>query len=441
MFAVREAEATAALPANAPTSNLQTSHHSTLNPWVMAQQQLDAVAERLRLEPSVHARLRQPHRALEVAVPTRMDDGSVRVFTGYRVQHSMDRGPAKGGLRFHPDVTLDEVKALAMWMTWKCAVVNIPYGGAKGGISVDPKQLSKGELERMTRRFAIELAPIIGPEVDIPAPDVNTTPEIMGWFMDAYSGLAGRRTPAIVTGKPLEVGGSLGRTEATGRGVTISVREVAKSMGLPLQNEPLVVQGFGNVGRYAAALLEADCGMRTVAVSDTSGGVYNPHGLRLAELIRIKEQGGRVSDYPDGDRVSNAELLELPCTVLVPSALEGQINESNAGRIHARLMAEGANGPTTPAADQILHERGIVNVPDILANAGGVTVSFFEWQQGLRHEYWTLEEVNRRLEAIMSRAVAEVWATYQAQAVDMRQAAYMVAVRRVADAVRACGVA
>jgi glutamate dehydrogenase (NAD(P)+) len=405
----------------------------------VAQQQLDNVAAKIALEPSIHARLRQPRRALEVSIPVTMDDGSVRIYTGYRVQHSLDRGPAKGGLRYHQDVTLDEVRALSMWMTWKCAVVNVPYGGAKGGICVDPKQLSKAELERMTRRFAVELAPIIGPEVDIPAPDVNTTPQIMGWFMDAYSNLMGRRVPAIVTGKPLEVGGSLGRTEATGRGVTIAVREVAKRMGLGLAGETVAVQGFGNVGQYAAALLEGECETRTVAVSDSSGGIYNPHGLNVRQLMRIKQTGGRVTDYADAERVTQAELLELPCTVLLPCALENEITEEAAGRIRAKLVAEGANGPTTPEADAVLRERGIVNIPDILANAGGVTVSYFEWQQGLRHESWTLAEVNQRLEQFMSRAVDRVWTVHLQEETDMRLAAYIVAVRRVADAIRANG--
>lgn len=422
-------------------ASVSSATHAYINPFHIAQQQLDNVAERLQLDPGIHARLRQPKRTLEVAIPTKMDDGSVRVFTGYRVQHSLDRGPAKGGLRYHPDVTLDEVKALSMWMTWKSAVLDIPFGGGKGGIIVDPKQLSKGEIERMTRRFAIELAPIIGPELDIPAPDVNTTPQIMGWFMDGYSSLIGHRITAIVTGKPLAVGGSLGRTEATGRGVTISVREVARRMNLDLQDAPTVIQGFGNVGRYAALLLEEECGANVVAVSDTSGGVYNPRGLNVADLVRLKEDGGRVVDYKDGDRLTNEELLELPCTVLIPSALENQITERNAGRIQAKLMAEGANGPTTPKADAILYERGIVNVPDILANAGGVTVSYFEWQQGLRHEYWTLDEVNAKLEKYMSRAVAQVWDRSRQENVDMRMSAYMLAVGRVADAIHNCGTA
>lgn len=411
------------------------------NPWDTARRQLDTVAERIGLEKGVHARLRQPRRMIEVAVPTRMDDGRIEVFTGYRVQHSLDRGPGKGGLRFHPDVTMDEVKALAMWMTWKCAVVNIPYGGAKGGITCNPKLMSTGELERMTRRFVAEIAPIIGPETDIPAPDVNTTPEIMGWFMDAYSNLVGKRTPSIVTGKPLEMGGSEGRTEATGRGVMISVQEVSRKINLELDGARLVVQGFGNVGQYAADLLGDENDTITVAVSDSSGGIYNPKGLDIRQLRHLKGEGGQVKDYPDGDKVSNEELLEIPCEILLPSALENQITARNADRISARLIAEGANGPTTPEADQILHDRGIVGIPDILANAGGVTTSYFEWLQGMRHEYWSRREVVGRLEETMRRATAEVWEVYQSEKVDMRLAAYMVAVRRVANAVRAAGCA
>ena len=411
------------------------------NPWDTARRQLDTVAERIGLDAGVHARLRQPRRMIEVSVPTRLDDGTVKVFTGYRVQHSLDRGPGKGGLRYHPDVTMDEVKALAMWMTWKCAVVNIPYGGAKGGITCNPKEMSTGELERMTRRFVAEIAPLIGPETDIPAPDVNTTPQIMGWFMDAYSNLVGKRTPSIVTGKPLDAGGSEGRTEATGRGVLISVQEVSRRINLDLDGARVVVQGFGNVGQYAADLLQDENDTVTVAVSDSSGAIYNPKGLNVRQLRRLKDEGGRVIDYPDGDRLSNEELLELPCEILVPSALENQITENNADRIQAKLVAEGANGPTTPEADQILHERGIVGIPDILANAGGVTTSYFEWLQGMRHEYWPRHEVIRRLEDTMRRATGEVWEVYADEKVDMRLAAYIVAVRRVANAVRAAGCA
>lgn len=422
-------------------NGLSQEAKAAVNPWDTARRQLDIVAERIGLEAGIHNRLRHPRRLIEVSVPTRMDDGSVHVFTGYRVQHSLDRGPGKGGIRYHPDVTMDEVKALAMWMTWKCAVVNIPYGGAKGGITCNPKEMSAGEIERMTRRFVTEIAPIIGPEVDIPAPDVNTTPQIMGWFMDAYSTLVGKRTPAVVTGKPMEIGGSEGRPEATGRGVMITVQEVSRRINLPLDGARVVVQGFGNVGQYAADLLGEENNTLTVAVSDSSGGIYNPKGLDVRQLRHLKHEGGQVTDYPDGDRLTNEELLELPCDILVPSALENQITEQNADRIHAKLIAEGANGPTTPEADLILHERGIVNIPDILANAGGVTTSYFEWLQGMRQEYWVRGKVINRLEETMRRATSEVWDVYCTEKVDMRLAAYIVAVRRVANAIRASGCA
>ena len=407
-----------------------------INAWHMAQQQLDEVAGRLRLDPGIHAYLRQPKRAIEVAVPVLMDDGRAEVLTGYRVQHSMDRGPAKGGLRYHPAVTLDEVKALAMWMTWKCAVVNIPYGGGKGGITCDPKRMSEAELERMTRRFTTELVPFIGPEDDIPAPDVNTTARMMGWIMDTYSQHAGRPTPAAVTGKPLSIGGSAGREEATGRGAMIATREIARHLGLELAGARVVVQGLGNVGQFAAKLLQYECGCRITAVSDSSGGVYNPKGLDLEKLLLLKREGGRVMDFNQGDRVTNAELLELPCDILVPSALENEITAANAPSIKARLVVEGANGPTTPEADLILSDSRIMVIPDILANAGGVTVSYFEWLQGRSQHYWTLQEVNHRLEEIMRQACADVWCTRECEGGELRSAAYMVAVGRVAAAIR-----
>jgi len=406
----------------------------------MAQQQLDEIAERMQLDPAIHACLRQPKRAVEVAIPTRMDDGSVQVFTGYRVQHSDARGPAKGGIRYHPSVTLDEVKALAMWMTWKCAVVNIPYGGGKGGVCCDPKAMSASEIERMTRRFAAELVPFIGPTVDIPAPDVNTTPRIMGWLMDTYSQHVGRPEPAVVTGKPLSIGGSQGREAATGRGLMIATREIARETGVQLEGARIVVQGYGNVGRFSAHLFQQECGSRIVAVSDSRGGVYCPSGLDLARLDAIKREGGSVADYPDGDRITNEELLELSCDVLVPAGLEGQITAQNAGRIKAQIIAEGANGPTTPEADRILFDRGCTVIPDILANAGGVTVSYFEWLQGRAQEYWPLAEVERRLELLMQEACKHVWGMRVQRHVDLRAAAYMVAVQRVADAIRDRGV-
>lgn len=411
------------------------------NPWDMARAQLDTVAEYLELDAGIHARLRQPWRALEMALPVCMDDGSVRVFTGFRVQHSVARGPAKGGLRYHPDVTYDEVRALSMWMTWKTAVVGIPYGGGKGGIICNPRELSKTELERLTRRFAIEMAPIIGTEIDIPAPDVNTTPQMMAWFMDAYSQTVGQRTPAIVTGKPIVAGGSQGRVEATGEGVMYAVTQVAEDAGIDIQGARVAIQGFGNVGQYAARALIREHNVTVVAVSDSSGGVYNADGLDVEALCSIKDNGGRVVEYSDGKQITNEELLEVECDILVPSALENQITGENAGRIQAKIVAEGANGPTTPAADRILFERGIIMIPDILANAGGVTVSYFEWLQGLSHEFWTLEEVTERLEKIMRHASREVWEVHKRENVDMRTAAYILAVSRVAEAVKSTGVA
>ncbi|MCS6861996.1 MAG: Glu/Leu/Phe/Val dehydrogenase [Abditibacteriales bacterium] len=417
-----------------------TAPQGAVNPWQMALQQLDSVAERLKLEPPIHEKLRHPKRTLIVSIPTMMDDGSEKVFTGYRVQHSLDRGPAKGGIRYHPDVDLDEVKALAMWMTWKCAVVDIPYGGAKGGVTCDPKQMSRSELERMTRRFTSELIPIIGPEKDIPAPDVNTNAQVMAWIMDTYSVNVGYSVPGVVTGKPVSIGGSRGREEATGRGVMITAREMARHWGMGLDGARVVLQGFGNVGRHAALFLQNECGCRIIAVSDSKGGIYNPRGLNVEELIRLTRAGGMVPTYPDGDRITNKELLELECDLLIPAALENQITSANAPNIRAKVIVEGANGPTTPEADLILRDKGILVVPDILANAGGVTVSYFEWVQGRDAYFWTLQEVNQRLERIMKNACDEVWATYEREQVDMRTAAYMVGVARVAEAIRTRGI-
>ena len=336
-----------------------------------AQAQYDAVTERMGLEPGVRAFLRTPGRELSVRLPVRMDSGEVQVFVGHRVQHSMARGPAKGGIRYHPDVTLDEVRALAMWMTWKCAVVDLPYGGAKGGVTVDPRALSQGELERLTRRYASELLPIIGPDRDIPAPDVGTNEQTMAWFMDTFSMIRGYAVPGVVTGKPVAIGGSLGRREATGQGVAIVTREAMRDLGRPLEGARVVVQGFGNVGYHAARCL-GEMGCRIVGVSDSTGGVYRPDGLDVEEMSRRKASGGWASE------MTNAELLTQPCDILVPSALEGVITAENAHHIQAGLIVEGANGPTTTDADAILLERGVTVAPDILANAGGVTVSYFE---------------------------------------------------------------
>lgn len=367
-----------------------------------------------------------PERELKVSFPMKMDNGKVRVFEGYRVQHSTLRGPAKGGFRYHPAVDENEVRALAAWMTFKCAVVGIPYGGGKGGVTVDPATLSKNELERMTRKFTEAIAPIVGPYKDIPAPDVNTNGEIMGWFMDEYSKLAGINSPAVVTGKPIILGGSLGRVEATGRGVMIVTRELYKKLGKDIKDARIVVQGFGNVGGNAARLLSG-LGAKIIGISDVNGGYYNKDGLDL-------------SNFEKGTKITNAELLELDCDVLIPAALENQINEKNAAKIKAKYIVEGANGPTTVEADKILESRGITIVPDILANAGGVACSYFEWVQNLANYYWTEFEVNTKLNDIMCRAFEEVYAMHLAQKVSLRAAAYMTALKRLVDTQKARGV-
>ncbi|MBI4201492.1 MAG: Glu/Leu/Phe/Val dehydrogenase [Chloroflexi bacterium] len=401
--------------------------------------QFNAVADRLGLDDGMRALLAMPKRELTTNFPVKMDDGSVRVFTGYRTQHNLARGPAKGGIRYHPQVSLSEVRALAMWMTWKCAVVNIPYGGAKGGVAVDPKALSQGELERLTRRYASEISLIIGPHSDIPAPDVNTNARVMSWILDTYSMNVGFSVPGVVTGKPVELGGSQGREEATGRGVAIVAREAMQLMGKPLQGARVVIQGFGNVGSHAARILH-QWGSNIIGVSDSSGGVFNPKGLNPSDMEEFRAAGGRYCDYPGNNCITNAELLELPCDILVPAALENQITERNAPSIQAPLIVEGANGPTTPAADAILKERGITVVPDILANAGGVTVSYFEWVQGLEHYFWSLEEVNDKLERIMTHAFNEVAAFSRRESVTMRDAALMLGVQRVVQAVKLRGI-
>lgn len=410
------------------------------SPWHTALQQLDTVAHVINLEPHIHQRLRQPKRSLTVSIPVLMDDGTERVFTGHRVQHSLDRGPAKGGLRYAPTVDEDEVKALAMWMTWKCAVVNIPYGGAKGGVTVDPSKISKVELERLTRRFTAELLPIIGPERDIPAPDVGTNAQVMAWLMDAYSANVGYSVPGVVTGKPLSIGGSAGREEATGRGVAVVTREVARRIGLTLGGASVVIQGFGNVGANAARILAKECGCRIVAISDAKGGYYNPKGLDIEALLKNAPTHGVLPENVDGEPINNDDLLALKCDILIPAAMENQILQSNAGEVRATLLVEAANGPTTPDADVILRHNGVTVVPDILANAGGVTVSYFEWVQGRDEFFWSADEVNQRLERIMHTACNEVWTIAQREKVDLRLAAYMAGVGRVAEAIRIRGV-
>ncbi len=394
--------------------------------------QLDSVAARLALDSGIHKRLRQPQRSLIVSVPTRMDDGRLEVFTGFRVQHDLTLGPTKGGIRYHPGVDLDEVTALAMLMTWKCALIGLPYGGAKGGICCDATRMSQGELERMTRRYTSEILLVIGPDQDIPAPDLYTNEQIMAWMMDTYSMHRGITTPGVVTGKPLLLGGSLGRAEATGRGVYYTVKAAAREYDMSLKGARVVVQGFGNVGAIAAKLLyEEDC--RVIAVSDSKGGVYNANGLNIAKVLAEDAEGGSVTQHRHGDRIANEEILELDCDILVPAATEGQITRKNADRIRARIIAEGANGPTTPEADQILAAKGIAVIPDILANAGGVAVSYFEWVQDLQQYFWHEYQINERLAEIMTTAFQRVVAMSRKEQVDLRTAALMLAVKRVAD--------
>jgi glutamate dehydrogenase (NAD(P)+) len=407
------------------------------NPFRIAQQQFDKAAELLELPQSISEVLRVPQRELTVNFPVKLDDGSTKVFTGYRVQHNLGRGPVKGGIRYHPAVDIDEVRALAMWMTWKCALVNIPYGGAKGGVVVDPAQLSIGEIERLTRRFATEISILLGPDKDIPAPDVNTNPQIMAWIMDTISMHEGHTVNAVITGKPVLVGGSLGRNEATGRGVSLMVREWARETNAKLDNLKVVVQGFGNVGGIAAELLD-EMGCKVIAISDASGGYVHRGGLDIKAMRAYAAKHPRrlLEGYsaPGLEQITNTELLELPCDVLVPAALENQITDLNAPRIRARVIVEGANGPTTPAADAILDDRGITVVPDILANAGGVTVSYFEWVQGLQSFFWDEIDVNAKLEKIMVDAFDQVYKLSKQRGISMRLAAYLLAVRRVADA-------
>ena len=409
------------------------------DPWKVALQQFATAADLLSLKRGVREFLSHPKRELTVNFPVQLEDGSVRVFTGYRVHHSTVLGPTKGGIRYHPDVTLNEIRALAMLMTWKCAVVGLPYGGAKGGVVVNPKELSQEELEHLTRRYATEITMLISPESDIPAPDVGTNPQVMAWIMDTYSMHRGYSVPAVVTGKPISIGGSQGRIEATGRGVMIVAREAARHLGMPFQGARVAVQGFGNVGSVAAVLLREQ-GCRIVAVTDSRGGVSNEKGLDPAELLRHKEQAGTIAGFRGGDSITNEDVLEVPCEILVPSALEGQITERNAGRVKARLIVEGANGPTTPEADAILQDRKVLVVPDILANAGGVTVSYFEWVQDLQSFFWSEEEINERLERIMVRSFREVLAVSQERQVEMRTAALVKAVQRVADALMTRGI-
>ena len=409
------------------------------NPYQIALRQLAHVAKILQLDDGLHAILQKPKRELTVNFPVNMTSGGTQMFTGYRVQHNTSRGPAKGGLRFHPETDIDEVRALAMWMTWKCAVVNIPFGGAKGGVVCDPQALTRAELEDLTRRYTTEISLIIGPDSDIPAPDVGTNGQIMAWLMDTYSMHAGHTVPAVVTGKPVSIGGSEGRIDATGLGVVIITEEAFREQGRPLEGATVAVQGFGNVGSAAARLFHKR-GAKVVAVSDVQGGITNPNGLDVLALVAHLKRTGSVIGFPDSDPMSNEEILETDCDILVPAALQGQITRANADKIRARMVVEGANGPTTPEADEILRDKGVLLIPDVLANAGGVTVSYFEWVQDIQSFFWSEDEVNERLARILKRAWGEVWAAAQTHQVDLRTAAYVVGVARVAEATLTRGI-
>jgi len=423
----------ATLAKAAPQPIPRIAPREDLNPYRIAQIQFDIAAEYLKLDQGLRQILRTPKRILEVSIPTKLDNGQVKVFSGYRVQHNVARGPAKGGIRYHPAVTLDEVKALAAWMTWKTATVNIPYGGGKGGVICDPKRMTKSELERMTRRYTSEILPIIGPERDIPAPDMYTDAQTMAWIMDTYSMTKGYSTLGVVTGKPLSIGGSEGRNEATARGCLVAVEEACRVKKMSLRGTSVAIQGFGNAGSLAAKLF-AEKKARVVAISDSRGGVFNSRGIDPLKAMRYKERSGTVVGMPGTSRISNDELLTMKCDILIPAALENVITLNNADQIKAKIVAEAANGPTTPHADEVLARKGVMLLPDILANAGGVTVSYFEWVQDLQSFFWSEAEVNAKLESVMRRAFTEVHESARKHRTHMRTGAYCLAVGRVADA-------
>jgi glutamate dehydrogenase (NAD(P)+) len=418
---------------------LMGEQDTEINPFEAMMSRFDLAAQKLNLDDGLYQFLRFPRREVTIYIPVFMDTGRLQVFTGYRVQHNISRGPSKGGIRFAPDVTLDEVKALAAWMTWKCAVVNIPFGGAKGGVICDPTRMSTGELERLTRRYTAELYEFLGPEKDVPAPDVNTNEQIMAWVMDTYSMHAHQTVTGVITGKPVELGGSAGRREATGRGLTIVIKEACAKFSLAPSDSMVAIQGFGNVGSVAAQLLHAE-GFKVVAVSDIRGGIYNPDGLDIPRVIEYRRRNRTLDGFPDTDRITNRELLELSCHILVPAAVENQITSRNASLIKARIIAEGANGPTTAKADLILEDKRIFIIPDILANAGGVTVSYFEWVQDRQGYFWKESMVNERLADYMTDSFAQVVRYSESHNVNMRIAAYMLAIDRVARGTRIRGI-
>jgi glutamate dehydrogenase (NAD(P)+) len=410
-----------------------TTSHLRENPFDIARQQLRLVGQTFNIDPNLINVLQECKKAVEVSIPISMDDGSIRTFTGYRVQHNIARGPSKGGIRYHPDVTLDEVKALSMWMTWKCSLMNIPFGGAKGGVICDPKAMSVRELERMTRRYTTEIITLIGPEKDIPAPDVGTSGREMAWIFDTYSMNKGHSVLGVVTGKPLTVGGSLGRLEATSRGALYCLLEALKKLDKSPAGQRVAIQGFGNVGSFLAQFLHEE-GAVVVAISDSGGGIYNPKGIDVPAALAFKQETGVLRGFRGADAVTNEELILLDCDVLAPCALEQVITADNAVKVKAKIIVEGANGPTTPAADDILEEMGVLILPDVLANAGGVVVSYFEWVQGLQEYFWKEEEVNQKLRDIVCRAFEETWALRASRQTSMRMAAYGAAVQRVAEA-------
>lgn len=412
---------------------------SAINPYENALKQLNDAAKLLKLDAGMHEFLRTPKRILTVSVPVKMDNGRVKVFVGHRVQHNDARGPFKGGIRYHPAVTLDEVKALATWMTWKCAIADIPYGGGKGGIVCDPHKMSVGEIERMTRRYAYAISDIIGPYVDIPAPDVYTTPREMAWIMDTYSALKGQISPGVITGKPIPIGGSEGRGEATGKGVAFCIREGAKKVGIKLKGADVAIQGFGNAGTFAAQFMD-EMGSNVIAVSDSKSGVLDKKGLDAKKIIEYKAKNRKVVGFSGSKQITNEELLELDCDILIPAAYENQITKKNAPNVKAKLIAEAANGPTTPEADDILFKKGKLIVPDILANSGGVTVSYYEWLQNLSRDYWDHDTVINRLEKKMVKAFNDVYKTANEYKVDMRKGSMVLAVGRVVQAVNERGI-
>jgi glutamate dehydrogenase/leucine dehydrogenase len=417
----------------------KSSTAATINPFEVALKQLDEAAKLIKLDKGLHQVLANPKRVLTVSLPVKMDTGEIHVFTGFRSQHNDARGPYKGGIRYHPQVSIDEVKALSMWMTWKCAVADIPYGGGKGGIICNPKEMSDGELERMTRRYAYAIADIIGPHTDIPAPDVYTGGKEMAWIMDTYSALKGNYVqPELITGKPLAIGGSLGRNEATGRGLSFTVREAVKKLKINIKTATVAVQGFGNAGQFSSQLVQEQ-GAKVIAASDSKGGVYNKNGIDIISLRKHKEKTGSVVGFAGAKSISNEEVLETDCTILIPAALENQITSKNAGRVKAKIVAEAANGPTTPEADDVLYRNKTLVIPDILANGGGVTVSYFEWLQNLRRQYWSEKEVNEMLDTSITKAFLNVYDTHEEYGVNMRKASTVLAVNRVVEAVKIRG--